>query len=410
MVRGGRPGQRVRPDAGRQVRGVPPLLANRHRASARRRLPPRSVHCPHRQTRGRFGRRLRPAPRGGLAAVHGDPNRRGGDPHRARSRPMTAPRNTILVGDAVTRLREVQASTVDTVVTSPPYFALRDYGVPGQLGMEPTVHAWVANLRAVFREVARVLVPTGSLFLNLGDSFSRHPRYGAPNKSLLLSPERLLLALSQDGWIVRNKLIWAKTNPLPSSVSDRFTLTYEWVYFLVRQERYFFDLDAVREPHRTQASGQRTGATNGRPEWAGTLAGTLGGLRAGPGRHPLGKNPGDVWQVATRGFKGAHFATFPPELVRRPILAGCPAVVCTKCGQGQKQRTGTLQCDCHAPARRGLVLDPFFGTGTVGLVAQELGRDWLGIELNPEYAAMAEERLGLAPRIGPATEPEGRAA
>jgi DNA modification methylase len=324
---------------------------------------------------------------------------------------MSAPRNMILVGDAAEQLAQLPPSSVDTVVTSPPYFQLRDYQVRGQLGMEPTIHGWVANLRQVFREVARVLVPTGGLFLNLGDSFSRHPKYGAPTKSLILAPERLLLALVQDGWIVRNKLIWAKTNPLPSSVSDRFTMTYEWIYFLVRQERYFFDLDAVREPHRTQASGTRTGPRGGRPDWAGTLAGTLGGLRSGTGRHSLGKNPGDVWPIATRGFKGAHFATFPPDLVRRPILASCPAVVCTKCGQGQKLSTGALQCDCHAPARRGMVLDPFFGTGTVGLVAQELGRDWLGIELNPEFARMAEERLGLIPRL-PATAdpPEGQAA
>src|SRR5215813_2914243 len=130
--------------------------------------------------------------------------------------------NTILTGDACAVLRDLPASSVDCAVTSPPYFQLRDYGMRGQLGLEPTVSGWVADLRQVCREVARVLVPTGSLWLNLGDSFSRHPKYGAANKSLLLCPERLLLALSQDGWIVRNKLIWAKTNPLPSSVSDRF--------------------------------------------------------------------------------------------------------------------------------------------------------------------------------------------
>jgi len=320
---------------------------------------------------------------------------------------VTARRNTILIGDAAERLSELPPSSVDTVVTSPPYFQLRDYGVESQLGMEPTVHGWVANLREVFREVARVLVPTGSLFLNLGDSFSRHPKYGAPNKSLLLAPERLLLALAQDGWIVRNKLIWAKTNPLPSSVTDRFTLTYEWVYFLVRQERYFFDLDAIREPPRTAQAARRRQPRGGRPDWAaGPLAATLGGLRSGAAGHPLGKNPGDVWPIATRGFKGAHFATFPPELVRRPILAACPSVVCTACGQGQKVGTGTLPCDCHAPARRGIVADPFFGTGTVGLVAQELCRDWLGIELNPVYARLAEQRLGLAP---PETEPDEQA-
>lgn len=326
---------------------------------------------------------------------------------------MRAPRNTILVGDAAERLAGLPPSSVDCVVTSPPYFQLRDYQVRGQLGMEPTVAGWVAGLRQVCREVARVLVPTGSLFLNLGDSFSRHPKYGAPTKSLLLAPERLLLALAQDGWIVRNKLIWAKTNPMPSSVTDRLSLTYEPIYFLVRQKTYFFDLDAIREPHKSTAAKRARVPQQQPPVWAGPLAASRNGLRraraAGEPGHPLGKNPGDVWSIATRGFPGAHFATFPPELVRRPILATCPAVVCTACGQGQKISTGTLQCDCHAPARRGIVLDPFFGTGTVGLVAQELGRDWLGIELNPEYVRLAEERLGLeqAPTRG---EPEAPAA
>jgi hypothetical protein len=158
-------------------------------------------------------------------------------------------------------------------------------------------------------------------------------------------------------------------------------------------------LDAVRTPPRTQATGSgRTTIPKERANWAGTLAASRSGLRTSTG-HPLGKNPGDVWPIATTGFKGAHFATYPPELVRRPILAGCPAVVCTDCGEGQRVRTGTLQCDCRAPARRGLVLDPFLGSGTTAMVARDLGRDWLGIELNPEYAAMAEERLGLTPRI-----------
>ncbi|MDT5024271.1 MAG: hypothetical protein QOE61_697, partial [Micromonosporaceae bacterium] len=228
-----------------------------------------------------------------------------------------------------------------------------------------------------------------------GDSFSRHPRYGAPTKSLLLAPERLLLALLQDGWIIRNKIIWAKTNPLPSSARDRLTLTYEPVYFLVRSPRYFFDLDAIREPHRTPKAARSAEPRTKRPDWAGPLAGTLGGLRSGSGGHPLGKNPGDVWSIATRGFRGAHFATFPPELVRKPILATCPEMVCTACGQGRTSTAKTWPCTCDAPKRPGVVLDPFFGTGTVGLVAQDLGRDWLGIELNPAYVRLAENRLGL---------------
>jgi len=314
---------------------------------------------------------------------------------------LSAPRNTILTGDALAILRELPSASVDTVVTSPPYYALRDYGSPGQLGLEANVAGWVAGLRQVLREAGRVLVPTGGLWLNLGDSFSRHPRYGAAAKSLILAPERLVLALEQDGWIVRNKVIWAKTNPLPSSVTDRLSLTYEVVYFLVRSGRYFFDLDAIREPHRSSTTKRSRVPQQQPPVWAGPLAATRGGLRraraTGEPGHPLGKNPGDVWQIATRGFRGAHFATFPPELVRRPILATCPPEVCTDCGRPAGARLGGCKpCVCGAPARPGLVLDPFFGTGTVGLVARTLGRDWLGIELNPAYVRLAYDRLGMS--------------
>ena len=313
---------------------------------------------------------------------------------------MTAVRNTILTGDAVEQLRELEPASVDCVVTSPPYYGTRDYQVPGQIGLEPTVGEWAEALRAVCREIARVLAPTGSLWLNLGDSFSRHIKYGAKPKSLLLAPERLLLALAEDGWIVRTKVIWSKINAMPSAVQDRPTLSYEVVYFLVRQKTYFFDLDALREPYQSKPARVRYSQ---RPEpsgWAGPLAAPRGGLRihsAVSAHHPKGRPPRDVWHIATQGFRGEHYATFPNELVRRPILATCPVVVCTACGAGQKSSTGTLQCDCHAPARRGIVLDPFFGTGTTGVVAQELGRDWIGIELNPTYVAVAQRRPGLQP-------------
>lgn len=325
------------------------------------------------------------------------------------------PRNTILVGDAAGRLRELTEGSIDCVITSPPYFQLRDYGVTGQLGLEPTVTAWVTDLRTVLTEVARVLKPTGALWLNLGDSFSRHHRYGGPPKGLLLAPERLLLALAEDGWLVRNKVIWAKTNPMPSSITDRLTLTYEVVYFLVRSPRYFFDLDAIREPHRSKPKPRR--ATTGppsRPDWAGPLAATRNGLRQarsdGRSGHPAGKNPGDVWHVATHGYRGAHFATFPEELIRRPLLATCPETVCTACGRPWQRRPSLRQhsnvhrrsgqlvpCGCNAPTMPGVVLDPFFGTGTVGALAQRHGRDWVGIELNPAYVRLAHDRLGFKP-------------
>jgi DNA modification methylase len=304
------------------------------------------------------------------------------------------PHNTILVGDALTRLRELPSASVDCVITSPPYYQLRNYGVAGQLGLEDTVDAWVESLQAVCREVARVLKPTGAFWLNLGDSYSRHLRYGALPKSFLLGPERLVLALVRDGWIVRNKVVWAKTNPMPNSVRDRLNATHEVVYFLVRSRSYFFDLDAIREPHRTKSRRSARPVPIMPPTWAGPLAGRNDGLlrarAAGQPGHPLGKNPGDVWELAAHAYRGAHFATFPEALIRRPLLATCPKWACARCGVPYRREP---ICSCRAGVVPGLVLDPFFGTGTVGVVARQFGRDWLGIELNRTYVALAWERL-----------------
>jgi len=232
---------------------------------------------------------------------------------------------------------------------------------------------------------------------------------------------------------VRNKVIWAKPNPMPSSVVDRLSLTYEVVYLLTRGPKYYFDLDAIREPHRSSRSPSRSARRQKyggkqRQAWAGPLAGANDGLikaraEGRPG-HFLGKNPGDVWVVPTGGYTGAHFATFPEELVRRPILASCPEAVCSACGMTWKRRatirrigkaktppreefvmrmpTGwqTLRepgelvgCDCGAVLRPGVVLDPFMGSGTTAIAAERLGRDWLGIELKPEYVELATERI-----------------
>ena len=345
------------------------------------------------------------------------------------------PRNTILIGDATEKLRTLSAASVDCMVSSPPYYLLRDYHVVEQLGLEDTVEEWVRRMRAVMAEVARVMKPTGSAWLNLGDAYSRHAKYGAPRKSLFLAPERLALALIEDGWIVRNRVIWAKTNPMPTAVADRLTTTYDVVFLLTRQERYYFDLDAIREPHTSTVSPGQRPAKDERPDWFGPHGGANEGLRlAHPGGIPgnlVGKNPGDVWPLPTASYRGAHFATFPPQLVRRPILATCPRKVCITCerpwssGPGHTyvlgkrtpagaadrrirrypgrwqvlRQPGPLEptCECGGPSRPGLVLDPFFGSGTVGLVAEELGRDWLGIELSPDYAELAWERLGRPP-------------
>lgn len=325
----------------------------------------------------------------------------------------TLPRNAILPGDARSVLGSLLPESVDCVVTSPPYFRLRDYGAAGQLGQEATVEEWVANLRGMMRGVRRVLKPHGSVWLNVADSYSRHPGTGVPPKGMLLAPERLALALAAEGWLVRNKVVWAKPNPLPQSAVDRLSPTYEVVFLLTKQPDYFFDLDAIRVPHRSTGRAQPGEA--GRTYQGGN--GGLGTLKAtGRVGHPSGKNPGDVWTLATPTFRGDHFATFPEALVERPILATCPERICIQCDQAWRRpvriltlhtsegrrdvrKVGELaRCDCFAPTRRGVVFDPFFGTGTVGVVAERLGRDWLGLELNPAYAELAEARLARARR------------
>lgn len=204
---------------------------------------------------------------------------------------------------------------------------------------------------------------------------------------------------------MRNKIVWSKPNALPSSVRDRLTLTWEPLYLLTRSPNYWFDLDAVRQPHRTRAKPRDVRVRGDRPStWAGRLAaGNQSGLnglkRRGLAGHPLGKNPGDVWSQASSNYRGPHFATFPERLVELPLLAGCPRWTCQSCGLpwsagGSSRPT----CVCHVGRQAGLVLDPFFGAGTVGVVAERFGRDWLGIELNQEFAGLALRRIAAARR------------
>ena len=295
------------------------------------------------------------------------------------STPPSDLRNRLLVGDAQTILRTLPDESIDCVVTSPPYYQLRDYdNQPKQIGHEPEVRGWVESLTNVFIEIQRVLKPTGTAWLNLADTYSRHERQGARRKSLLFGPERLLLALAAHGWIVRNKIVWAKTNPMPHSVRDRLTVTWEYLYLLTKTEKgYWFDLDAIRVPHRSRSHRPSLTATN----WSGGYGGSHDGItkmkQAGRVGHPKGKNPGDVWQFAKAAHRGAHSATFPEKLVETPILAGCPPTTCRQCG--------FPTCN-HAPDRQpGLVLDPFIGTGTTARIAHRFGRDWLGIDLTDRH-------------------------
>lgn len=318
-------------------------------------------------------------------------------------------RNVVLQGDALAVLRTLPDASVDCVVTSPPYFQVRSYqGGAQEFGQETHIDEWVAHLRAVAAEIARVLVPWGAFWLNVGDVYASRPAEGAPAKSLLLGPERLAQALLADGWLVRNRLSWTKPNPLPSSAADRLTQSWEFVYLLVRERHYFFDLDAIREPVAS-APLPKSRRVPDRPACHGARDHGHSGLtrlgREGLRGHPLGKNPGDVWRIAGARVRG-HSASFPTELIRRPILATCPEKVCTRCGHpwqrarhsvrfgsGQAQPRALVPCGCEAATRPGLVLDPFMGSGTVALVARKYGRDWLGIELNPDYVKLTRDRL-----------------
>jgi DNA modification methylase len=324
------------------------------------------------------------------------------------------PRNTILRGDARTVLAGLLSESVDSCVTSPPYAnAVRDYQASGQLGQEPTVDEFVQNLRAVLRGVRRVLKPSGSLWLNIGDSYSRHPRQGAPRGSLLLVPQRVALALAADGFVIRNVVCWSKPNPLPQSAADRLSPTYETIIFATKSRRYFFDLDAIRVPHRSAGRARPQERERTRRYQGGNSG--LGKLKAaGRVGHENGKNPGDVWTVPTPADRLGHQATFPAGLIERPILATCPERTCVQCdrawtrptrirsrrtneGMRYTREVGELRrCDCFAPTRPGVVLDPFMGTGTTAVVAKRLRRDFLGIELNPAYVKLATDRLRAA--------------
>jgi DNA modification methylase len=291
----------------------------------------------------------------------------------------------IIEGDCREMLATLPAESVHCCVTSPPYFGLRDYGVAGQIGLEPSPDEFIAALVVVFREVRRVLRSDGTLWLNLGDSYttgastaarSSDPkavgdvaagvrRIGTPAglkpKDLLMIPARVALALQADGWWLRSDIIWHKPNPMPESVTDRPTSAHEHVFLLSKSARYFYDIEAVREP---SVSDHVSGNGYGRPEQL-----SRGGRGQAEGWTDVGglRNLRNVWTIATAPFSEAHFATFPPALVEPCIRAGCPA--------------------------GGTVLDPFGGAGTVGLVADRLQRDAILVELNPAYAAMARNRI-----------------
>lgn len=294
----------------------------------------------------------------------------------------------ILVGDVRQRLSELEAGSVRTCVTSPPYWGLRDYGEAGQLGLEETPETYVENMVKVFREVWRVLADDGTLWLNLGDSYynnfgggsatmttgnaeavKQRGRHNLPKHALIKQkdlvgiPWRVAFALQADGWYLRSDIIWAKPNPMPESVTDRPTKSHEYLFLLTKSPRYYYNHKAIREPSVTGAWGSMP-PIGGLKHVEGNDNNTYSGNT--PPSDGL-RNKRDVWAIATKPFKGAHFAVMPEALVDPCILAGSE--------EGDT------------------VLDPFTGSGTVAVVANRHGRNFVGTELNPAYAEIARERI-----------------
>lgn len=278
-------------------------------------------------------------------------------------------------------------------VTSPPYWGLRDYGIEGQLGMEETPEAYVENMVEVFGLVHELLVNNGTLWLNLGDSYAGNcsqasnggrAGYGNPRerivsrlpktgfikaKDLVGIPWMVAFALRNDGWYLRQDIIWSKPNPMPESVKDRCTKSHEYIFLFGKSQQYYFDQDAIKEPSTYPDDNRKSRSRKGHQRYP---TGELAAIREGDQIYPF-RNKRSVWTVSTRPYPKSHFATFPPNLIEPCILAGA--------------RVGDI------------VLDPFFGSGTTGQVAESLGRKWIGCEINEQYRPLWEERtrqMGLS--------------
>jgi DNA modification methylase len=309
--------------------------------------------------------------------------------------------NRIICGDSLTVLRRLPSECVDCVVTSPPYWSLRDYGVKNQLGLEASPGEYIERLSAIFDEVRRVLKPAGTCWVNLGDAYStrssktgkttKHPQpilppasnraldfkrppSSLPAKCLVQLPARFALAMIDHGWILRNEIIWHKPNCLPQSARDRFTVNFERVFFFVKQRRYYFRQQFEPLQGRERLLHRMINPESRRKRIYGDkYISAINPRSAEASRLRIlrrGRNKRCVWRIAVRPFRGEHFAVYPPGLIETPIQAGCP--------------------------EGGVVLDPFMGSGTTALVARQLGRNFVGIELNPKYVTLARQRLGHA--------------
>jgi len=305
--------------------------------------------------------------------------------------------NHIYQGDSLATLKTLPDNSINCCITSPPYYGLRDYGVDGQIGLEETPEQFINKLVEIFREVVRILKDDGTLWVNIGDSYSSHKdcksvgqtlakgtsretahemelgksrvrdskmlkSQGYKNKDLIGIPWMLAFALRADGWYLRQDIIWHKPNPMPESVQDRCTKAHEYVFLLSKSQKYYYDIDAIKEPATSTDESERDrdisklNNTPGRTRMAGLKT-----------NHYEMKNKRSVWSVPTKPYREAHFATFPEALIEPMILAGCP--------------------------KDGIVIDPFMGAGTTAVVAKKNHRNYIGCELNEKYIEIANKRI-----------------
>ena len=343
--------------------------------------------------------------------------------------------NGIHTGDAVSVLQDFPDDSVHSVMFSPPYWGQRDYDVEGQIGLEQSLEEYISNIATLTDELRRVLRPDGSMWINLGDGYGNQRQtkdesaasYDAElhgdysnmvdnynDKCKLLLPSRVAIELIDRGWILRNDVVWQKKNPMPESVTDRLSTTFEKVFHFVQEDAYYYDLDSVREPYETDLEEEPPiGGIKHQDNMNKTYSGRT------PDRTGKGKNPGDVLTLATGSSGEGHFAVYPDELPELPIKATVPEKVCGNCATPYERTTPvepptdeeatTLtdsetestkkntvnwekQCNCETnQTQSGIVLDPMCGRGTTCKAAAEHGRRYIGIELNPEYADIARD-------------------
>tara|TARA_Y100000034_G_scaffold135946_1_gene209931 strand:- start:50 stop:1216 length:1167 start_codon:yes stop_codon:yes gene_type:complete len=374
-------------------------------------------------------------------------------------------KNKIYQGECLEVLKTFPDESIDCVMTSPPYWALRDYGVEGQLGLEPTFQEYINKLCDIFEEIKRVLKKTGTCWVNLGDTYNAGGNFrgkelddgskevysrkdfagcqmdkeaqGISAKCLCQIPSRFAIEMTNRGWILRNEIIWHKKNAMPSSVSDRFTVDFEKIFFFTKNKKYWFE--------QQREAVKLNSINRAKHSWDCDRANNKGGVHTKEMGNrfvnPEGRNKRCVWQINPKPYKEAHFAVYPEKLCETPLKAGCPEFVCKKCGfvrekvidrvggspstiKERKQKIkmnagvnirkggeysteqfnisgrvseykfkGYTSCECNAGFEGGIVLDPFFGSGTTGLVALKQSKQFIGIELNPEYIKIAEKRL-----------------